>query len=128
MKRLILAAILAVILVVAALWAGEVWRESRLLQISGLALSRYEVTLEKKNNQSINFGADDRSSYLFGFPEDFDGLAHCNVNGYSSIRSADVMEYDMNETQSCSKEVVSEDGTLYIFIIFSRKLYIKVLA
>jgi len=128
MKRLIFAAVLAVILVFIALWSGNVWRESSLLRISGLDLSRYEVTLEKKSNQSINFGADDRSSFLFRLPDGFDGLAHCNANGYSSIRSADVMEFDINETQSCSKEVVSRDGTLYVFIVFSKQLYIKVLA
>lgn len=128
MRSLIFAVVLAAILVFVALWFGNVWRESRLLRISGLDLSRYEVTLEKKSNQSINFGADDRSSFLFRLPDDFEGLAHCNANGYSSIRSADDTEFDINETQSCSKEVVSKDGTVYIFIVFSKQLYVKVLA
>ena len=128
MKRLAILIMSIIVVVMTTMWSVNIWRESKLLQISGLDLVRADVTLKEKRSQNINFGADERSAFLFRLPDDYDGLANCGTNGYSSVRSADVMEFDIDEALSCGKAVVSKDGTVYEFIIFSKQLYIKVLA
>lgn len=128
MKRAAIAIVFTLGLIGTASLVADFWREWMLVDEAGLSFSRLDIHRLQENHESVRFGAESGSAYLFALPDEEDGLSACGSNGFSGQRARGIEVFGVAEALSCTKTIRKGSGTVFRYVIFADKLYVDVSA